>query len=42
MDVHMVNYHDMIVVLNGLAKNQEYVSQSFDQFKLEVVSALNQ
>jgi hypothetical protein len=37
----MVNYHDMRVVLNGLAENQMYISQSLGNFREEVVGALS-
>jgi hypothetical protein len=38
----MVNFHDMIVVLNGLAEHQTYVSRSFDQFKIDILNTLKQ
>ena len=37
----MEKYHDMIVILNGLAQNQIYVSTSFDKFKEELTNVLN-
>ena len=37
----MVNSHDMLVVLNGLAENQRYANESFDKFKNDIVTALN-
>ena len=39
LEEHIEKYHDMIGVLNGLARNQVYVSESFDSFKDEVLTA---
>ena len=39
-DEHLLEYHQMIAVVNGLARNQQYVSESFDQFKGEVTKLL--
>ena len=36
----MTESHEMLIVLNGLAENQNYVTQSFDNFKKEVMGAL--
>ena len=36
VDEHLLEYHQMLVVLNGLANNQKYVSESFDQFRTKV------
>ena len=41
LDDHMMNVHQMLAVLNGLAGNQKYVSESFDKFKEEVINVLN-
>ena len=30
-----MEYHEMMVVLNGLAQNQQYVSETLDRFKEE-------
>ena len=37
----MDDTHDMLVILNGLARNQALVGESFDRFKDEVSTALN-
>ena len=39
-DVHMAQFHDITVVLNGLAANQYYIKESFDKLKDELLSAL--
>ena len=39
LEEHMENSHEMITVLKGLARNQIYVSQSFDNFKDDILSA---
>ena len=31
-----MEYHEMMVVLNGLAQNQQYVSETLDRFKEDV------
>ena len=40
LDSHMIEYHEMLVVLNRLAQNQRYAGESFDKFKEEVTNTL--
>ena len=40
LNTHMVNYHDIIIAMNGLAENQNNIGRKFDNFKDEIMSAL--
>ena len=40
LDDHVEEFHGMLVIMNGLAKNQAYVGESFDKFRDEVSIAL--
>ena len=40
LDSHMAEWHEMVVVLNGICKNQQYVSDSLDEFKVDVTNTL--
>ena len=40
LDAHMMNCHQMLTVLNGLTRNQQYVSESFDCFKKEMTEKM--
>ena len=40
LDLHIAEYHEMLSILTGLARNQIYVSQSFDEFKEELKKSM--
>ena len=41
LDNHIVDDHPMLAVLNGLARNQQYMTESFDSFKEEIKRSLD-
>ena len=42
LDQHIVELHEMITILTGIAQNQEYVSESFEKLKAEFSRSMNE